>query len=122
MNPVRTILLMAVTPALLLAQGVDRTHPPQLPSPPALHLPPVQTARLPNGLEIAVVEKHEVPVVDVSLLIGAGSVRDPADLPGLATFTAAVLQEGAGVPPRHPHRGCHRTRLAHADGWKGYRG
>ena len=97
MNPVRTILLMAATPALLLAQGVDRTHPPQLPSPPALHLPPVQTARLPNGLEIAVVEKHEVPVVDVSLLIGAGSVRDPADLPGLATFTAAVLQEGAGA-------------------------
>jgi zinc protease len=95
-NPVRTILLLTATPALLLAQGVDRTHPPRLPSPPALHLPPVQTARLPNGLEIAVVEKHEVPVVDVSLLIGAGSLRDPADLPGLATFTAAVLQEGAG--------------------------
>ena len=96
MNPMRTILLLAATPTLLLAQGVDRAHPPQLPPSPALHLPPVQTARLPNGLEIAVVEKHEVPVVDVTLLIGAGSVRDPADLPGLATFTAAVLQEGAG--------------------------
>jgi len=95
-NPMRTVLLLASTPALLLAQGVDRTHPPRLPPSPALHLPPVQTARLPNGLEIAVVEKHEVPVVDVSLLIGAGSVRDPANLPGLATFTAAVLQEGAG--------------------------
>ncbi len=96
MNPTRTILLLAATPAVLLAQGMDRTHPPQLPPPPALRVPPVQTARLPNGLEIAVVEMHGVPVVDVTLLIGAGSVRDPADLPGLATFTAAVLQEGAG--------------------------
>lgn len=96
MKSARIALLLAATPALLLAQGVDRTRPPQLPPPPALRLPPVQTARLPNGLEIAVVEKHAVPVVDVSLLIGAGSVRDPADLPGLATFTAAALQEGAG--------------------------
>ncbi len=96
MNSLRIALLLAATPALLLAQGVDRTRPPQLPPPPTLRVPPVQTARLPNGLEIAVVEKHEVPVVDVSLLIGAGSVRDPADLPGLATFTASALQEGAG--------------------------
>ncbi|HVO35089.1 MAG TPA: pitrilysin family protein [Gemmatimonadales bacterium] len=96
MKSARIVLLLAATPALLLAQGVDRTRPPQLPPPPALQLPPVQTARLPNGLEIAVVEKHEVPVVDVSVLIGAGSVRDPDDLPGLATFTAAALQEGAG--------------------------
>jgi zinc protease len=39
---------------------------------------------------------HQVPVVDVSLLVKAGSVNDPADLPGLATFTASMLQEGAG--------------------------
>ena len=96
MTSTRIALLLAATPALLLAQGVDRTHPPQLPPPPALQPPPVQTARLPNGLEIAVVEMHKVPVVDISLLIDAGSVRDPSDLPGLATFTAQALQEGAG--------------------------
>jgi zinc protease len=37
-----------------------------------------------------------VPVVDVSLLVDAGSVDDPSDLPGLATFTANMLDEGAG--------------------------
>ena len=97
MNPARTILLLAATPALLLAQGPDRTHPPTLPPSPPLRVPPLQTARLPNGLELAVVEMHKVPVVDVTLLIGAGSTRDPADLPGLATFTATMLQEGAGT-------------------------
>jgi len=84
--------------ALLLVQGaaVDRTKPPTLSSPPALKLPAVRTATLPNGLELAVVEAHKVPVVDVSLVIDAGAVRDPANLPGLATFTATMLQQGAG--------------------------
>ncbi|MEK6768264.1 MAG: pitrilysin family protein [Gemmatimonadota bacterium] len=82
---------------LLPAQAVDRTRPPVLPPAPPLRVPPVQTAILPNGLELAVVEMHEVPVVDVSLLFRAGAVRDPADLPGLATFAANMLDEGAGA-------------------------
>jgi predicted Zn-dependent peptidase len=84
--------------AVLLVQGVgvDRTKPPTLPPPPALKLPAVRTATLPNGLQLAVVEIHKVPVVDVSLVLDAGAVRDPANLPGLATFTATMLQQGAG--------------------------
>ena len=58
--------------------------------------PASQIATLPNGLQLAVVEMHKVPVVDVTLLVRAGAVRDPADLPGLATFTANMLDEGAG--------------------------
>ena len=87
----------ALACAPLAAQQVDRTHPPTLPPPPALRVPAVQTATLPNGLELAVVEMHKVPVVDVTLQIGAGTVRDPDDLPGLATFTATMLQQGAGA-------------------------
>jgi predicted Zn-dependent peptidase len=88
--------MTGVVLALLLVQGVDRTKPPTLPPPPALKLPAVRTATLPNGLELAVVEIHRVPVVDVSLVLDAGAVRDPASLPGLATFTATMLQQGAG--------------------------
>jgi predicted Zn-dependent peptidase len=39
---------------------------------------------------------HKVPLVDVNVIIGAGTVRDPDDLPGLATFTAGLLDQGAG--------------------------
>jgi zinc protease len=96
----RAALLLALTaaaaPATLGAQVVDRTRPPALGPAPVLRLPPVQTATLPNGLQLAVVEMHKVPVVDVSLLLDAGSVDDPADLPGLATFAANMLDEGAG--------------------------
>ena len=86
----------ATLPAALTAQAVDRAHPPALGPAPTLRLPPVQTATLPNGLVLAVVEMHKVPVVDISLVLDAGSVDDPADLPGLATFTANMLDEGAG--------------------------
>jgi zinc protease len=37
-----------------------------------------------------------VPVVQVNLLIGAGAAADPAGRSGLASLTAAMLQDGAG--------------------------
>jgi predicted Zn-dependent peptidase len=90
------LIAAALGSGTLSAQAVDRTKSPTLPPPPALALPAVRTARLANGLELAVVEMHKVPVVDVSLVLDAGAMRDPADLPGLATFTATMLQQGAG--------------------------
>ena len=96
---VRTaVLLLPGYPATrLTAQAVDRTKPPHLPPAPALKLPIVQTATLGNGLTLAVVAMHKVPVVDVEVMVDAGAARDPADAPGLATFTAAMLQQGAGT-------------------------
>jgi zinc protease len=91
------LLLTAYPANRLTAQAVDRTKPPQLPPAPALKLPVVQTATLGNGLTLAVVEMHKVPVVDVEVMVDAGAARDPADAPGLATFTAAMLQQGAGT-------------------------
>ena len=90
-------LLTASPPVRLTAQAVDRSKPPTLQPPPALTLPAVQATTLPNGLTLAVVEMHKVPVVDVQLLIDAGAARDPSAAPGLATFTATMLQQGAGV-------------------------
>ena len=91
-------LRITVFPAAgLSAQVVDRNKPPELPPPPALKLPAVQTTVLPNGLMLAVVEMHKVPVVDVQLLVDAGAARDPWAAPGLATFTATMLQQGAGA-------------------------
>lgn len=90
------LLLLVALPAALKAQAVDRTRPPTLGPAPALRVPPVQTVTLPNGLQLAVIEMHKVPVVEIQLIVDAGSVNDPADLPGLATFTANMLDEGAG--------------------------
>ena len=98
MSPLRcaAAIVLTVLPVGLRAQ-VDRSKPPTLPPAPALNLPEIQTVTLPNGLTLAVVEMHKVPVVDVQVLVDAGAARDPADLPGLATFTALMLQQGAGT-------------------------
>ena len=99
MRAVGVVALMLLGRAAVpsLSAQVDRTQPPTLPPPPALKLPTIQTAKLDNGLELNVVEMHKVPVVDMQLMIDAGAARDPADAPGLATFTAAMLQQGAGA-------------------------
>jgi predicted Zn-dependent peptidase len=88
------VTCLVVSPAG--AQPLDRSKPPVLGAPPALSLPHVQVQRLPNGLGLDVLEMHETPVVDLTFIIHAGVVCDPADLPGLATFTADMLDEGAG--------------------------
>ncbi|HEY6784611.1 MAG TPA: pitrilysin family protein [Gemmatimonadales bacterium] len=91
-------VLLSVPPSgRLTAQAVDRTKPPVLGPAPTLRPPTVRPVKLPNGLTLAVIEMHKVPVVDVQIIIGAGAARDPADLPGLASFTAAMLDQGAGA-------------------------
>jgi zinc protease len=77
-------------------QGPDRSKPP-VPGPaPVLKTPAIQKRTLSNGLPVWIVEMHEVPVVDVSLIVKSGASADPAGKYGLASFTAAMLDEGAG--------------------------
>ncbi|MDP3581890.1 MAG: insulinase family protein, partial [Ignavibacteria bacterium] len=77
------------------AQIVDRTKPPMLPAPKSLQLPSIQKFVLSNGLKVVLMEKHQVPLVQLNLTIKAGSVNDPADKVGLANLTFDMLDEGA---------------------------
>src|SRR5256886_11417323 len=90
-------ILLAGLVASPLAAQVDRTKPPALGPAPAMHLPAMHTVRLPNGLTLAVVRMHKWPVDEVQVRVDAGTARDPADVPGLAAFTANMLTQGAGT-------------------------
>ncbi len=48
----------------------------------------------PNGLKVLLVERHDLPIVAVNLLIKAGSKEEPSDRAGLASFTAQMLSHG----------------------------
>ncbi|MBW3628862.1 MAG: insulinase family protein [Gemmatimonadetes bacterium] len=72
------------------------TTPPALGPVPALRLPAPVRRTLGNGLQVVYVRHGAIPVVHATLLVPAGSVTDPANLPGLAAFTAEMLDEGAG--------------------------
>jgi predicted Zn-dependent peptidase len=77
------------------AQAPDRSKPPELGPPPSLSLPAIQRLQLSNGVPVLVIEKHNVPLVQVNLVVKAGSALDPEGRTGLASLTAAMLDEGA---------------------------
>src|SRR5262245_53873061 len=67
------------------------------PVPPPLErvdFPSYEKKVLPNGLTVYALEYHEQPLVAVRLMITAGAERDPAKLPGVAAFTAELLNKG----------------------------
>ena len=58
-------------------------------------LPKPVELKLDNGLTVLVLEDHKLPTVAMRLtILGAGGLNDPPNMPGLASFTAAMLKEG----------------------------
>ncbi|HEV7608704.1 MAG TPA: pitrilysin family protein [Steroidobacteraceae bacterium] len=77
-----------------VASTVDRSKVPTPGAPPSLTLPAPARAKLSNGLELVVVERHSAPVVDFTLLADAGFAADASAKPGTARLTMLMLQEG----------------------------
>ena len=100
MRSIRALILIALLPAavatLSAQQAPDRTRPPQPGPPAALKLPAIQKQKLSNGLPVWIVEMHEVPVAQVNLVVSSGTANDPPGKFGVASLTAAMLEEGAG--------------------------
>lgn len=66
---------------------------PQPPRP--FHFPHAESRTLPNGLRVFVVADNRQPAVAVRLvLMSAGAIRDPQDMPGIASMTASMLTQG----------------------------
>ncbi len=72
-----------LAPLLLLAGGAVQATP------------EIQTWETPNGARVFFVAAPEIPMVDVKVVFAAGSARD-GEHSGLASMTAAMLDEGAG--------------------------
>jgi zinc protease len=92
----RLLLAFICLSAVVQAQAPDRTRPPQSGPPPTLKLPGIQKRALSNRLPVWIVERHEVPVVHVNLVVLGGSGDDPQGKFGIANLTASLLTEGAG--------------------------
>ncbi|HZI19078.1 MAG TPA: insulinase family protein [Pyrinomonadaceae bacterium] len=74
--------------------AVDASKLPKPGPNPKFTLPPVQRRKLSNGLEVLVVEHHELPVVNMNLVVKTGGAADPAGRGGLAALVADLLDEG----------------------------
>ena len=90
------VILSIVFVVVSQAQQKDSVVVPKLGPPPSMKLPPIQRFTLSNGLQVSLMEKHDVPLVQVELVVWGGSVNDPQNKSGLAGMTASMLEEGAG--------------------------
>src|SRR5688572_24041328 len=91
------VFVLNVEPASdfkVAAAAADRSKPPAMGAPPSLTLPPLQRAKLSNGLEVVMVERHNAPVVDFTVIADAGYAADAQARPGTARLTMLMLQEG----------------------------
>lgn len=82
--------------ALLVISAAAQTTLPTPPPPSAprpVKIPAVQETTLPNGLRVAVIERKNVPLVNVTLLIKSGANTEGEDA-GLADMTASLLLKG----------------------------
>src|SRR5262249_48194250 len=91
------LMIFVAFVAIAGAQEPDRSKPPALGPAPRLDLPDIQKKALSNGLPVWIIERHKLPLVQINLLVQAGANEDPDGKFGLASFTAAMLDEGAGT-------------------------
>lgn len=61
---------------------------------PSFNPPPIQKAALSNGMELYLVENHDLPLIQTNILIKSGWAADPTERPGTSSITADMLNEG----------------------------
>jgi zinc protease len=74
--------------------SADRSKAPEIGAPPELKLPKLQRAKLSNGLNVVLAERHEVPLVSFWMTSDAGYAADEFATPGTASMTMALLTGG----------------------------
>lgn len=74
--------------------NVQKELPPASAAQREVRFPKIERAMTSSGLELNTVQLTQLPIVEIKLVIRSGSASDPADIPGLAQLTAAMLKEG----------------------------
>jgi zinc protease len=88
------VLTLVGAPAAAQRANWPAERPPRpLPSRPVA-FPDYQIKTLTNGLQVLAVPQKEQPAVSFRLLIRAGAANDVAAKPGVASFVAALLDQG----------------------------
>ncbi|MGI9107415.1 MAG: M16 family metallopeptidase [Pyrinomonadaceae bacterium] len=88
---------LLVKPFPKVASGktsVDRSILPPLSPAPDIKFPEVQRAKLKNGLNVMLLERHSAPIVNMTLAVDAGFASDTAAKAGAASLALDLMDEG----------------------------
>ncbi len=85
--------------SLELPLGNAQTSHKELTYPPLrdIQMPHVERVVLENGMILFLTEDHELPLIQLSAVIGTGSVYEPPDKVGLAGITGTVMRTGGST-------------------------
>ena len=102
------VLNVMPTPEYSVAtSSVDRSKMPATGKAPDLKLPPLERATLSNGLKVVLAERHNAPLVGMTLIVDAGYAADSLATPGTAKLAT-------GHDPTRARRRATRCRLRRA--------
>ncbi len=85
---------MEVPPVGPIPSAFDRSVEPEKGPVPPVTLPTVWTHTYANGLRLYGIEQHEVPLVEFSLTVMAGTLMDDPEKVGVANLISDVMMEG----------------------------
>ena len=64
--------------------------------PGGVELPAFERFKLANGAEVALMEKHDTPLIAMTAVVRGGALADPPGKEGTASLFADLIQKGAG--------------------------
>ncbi len=93
-NLIKFYLCLCVSVMIFFSSSIAQENPPAPSAPRSVNIPGVNEKSLPNGLKVVVVERENVPLVTVSLLVKSGANAEDNSLAGLADMTVSLLLKG----------------------------
>lgn len=72
----------------------DGSKLPKAGADPKFSLPPIEKAKLSNGLEVWTVRQPELPIVSMNMVFKTGGTFEPAAKSGVSSMTATLLDDG----------------------------
>lgn len=77
-----------------LFSQIDRTQKPKAGKTPDFKFPKIQSLSLSNGLQVKLVEYHQLPIVQMQFVFGAGCSHEPRDKSGAFNLMMRLLDAG----------------------------
>ena len=91
---IQNLLIVFGLLILFISSAFAQETPPPPAAPRPVKVPAVKEKRLRNGLTVVVVERKNVPLVTIQLLVKSGAEAEEMEKAGLANMTASLLTKG----------------------------
>ena len=96
-NDMVRMAVMPRTSKTISVSSLDRTKIPKESGVISFSPPKPERVKLSNGDQILYLNKPQLPITSIGVLLGNGGISDPQNTPGLTRFTTTMLGEGTGT-------------------------